>query len=202
MSNKVSKAQILEELSKRSDIKRWVHNISKDEAVFEKDLFQELFIALCEMPEAKIIELYQSEQLKFYILRIIQNIFRGNGSRFRKNYREPYYNKVDHEFRNDDEEVNDDPLESFTEGCGIEDLIYDGKSKDEQHLLIEFLERSIETLQNYHKGILKEYMKLGTMRRVAEATGRNVRHIHDSIKLSKSKLKKLVSIYLSEMANN
>lgn len=51
------------------------------------DLKAEVFLVLCEMNEEKLIGLYERNELKFYIVRIMLNMIKSDRSTFYKNYR-------------------------------------------------------------------------------------------------------------------
>ena len=94
------------------------------------DLKAEVFLVLCEMNEDKLIGLYERNELKFYIVRIMLNMIKSDRSNFYKSYRN-YTEYVD----NDTEvEVNFDKSD-----------------------LVDKLEKNLEGLHWYNKEILKLY---------------------------------------------
>jgi hypothetical protein len=66
------------------------------------DLKAEVFLVLCEMNEEKLIGLYERNELKFYIVRIMLNMIKSDRSNFYKSYRN-YTEYVD----NDTEDIID-----------------------------------------------------------------------------------------------
>jgi len=92
------------------------------------DLKAEVFLVLCEMEDDKLVGLFERNELKFYIVRIMLNMIKSDRSTFYKNYRN-YTEFVDQDFVSDD---------------------YD-KS------MFEKLEANMEDLHWYNKEILKLY---------------------------------------------
>jgi hypothetical protein len=92
------------------------------------DLKAEVFLVLCEMEDNKLVGMFERNELKFYIVRIMLNMIKSDRSTFYKNYRN-YTEFVDQDFVSDD---------------------YD-KS------MFEKLEANMEGLHWYNKEILKLY---------------------------------------------
>ena len=53
----------------------------------QADLKAEVFLILCEMDEEKLIGLYERNELKYYMVRIMLNMIKSDRSSFFKNYR-------------------------------------------------------------------------------------------------------------------
>ena len=94
------------------------------------DLKAEVFLILCEMNEEKLIGMYERNELKFYIVRIMLNMIKSDRSNFYKSYRN-YTEYVDNDTI---AEVNFDKLD-----------------------LVDKLEKNLEGLHWYNKEILKLY---------------------------------------------
>jgi len=92
------------------------------------DLKAEVFLVLCEMEDEKLVGLYNRNELKFYIVRIMLNMIKSDRSTFYKNYRN-YTEFVDQDFVSDD---------------------YDNS-------IFEKLEANMDGLHWYNKEILKLY---------------------------------------------
>ena len=93
------------------------------------DLKAEVFLVLCEMNEDKLVGMYERNELKFYIVRIMLNMIKSDRSTFYKNYRN-YTEFVDQDFISDD---------------------YDRTN------MFEKLEANMDGLHWYNKEILKLY---------------------------------------------
>ena len=65
------------------------------------DLKAEVFLVLCEMNEDKLVGLFDRNELKFYIVRIMLNMIKSDRSTFYKNYRN-YTEFVDQDYVSDD----------------------------------------------------------------------------------------------------
>jgi hypothetical protein len=95
------------------------------------DLKAEVFLVLCEMNEDKLKGMYERNELKFYIVRIMLNMIKSDRSTFYKNYRNHIeFVDVDKDF----EIINYDKMD-----------------------LIDKLEKNLEVLHWYNKEILKLY---------------------------------------------
>lgn len=72
------------------------------------DFMQEMYMVLLEYNEDKIIEMYNKKQLKFFIVRIIQNQYNSSTSPFYRKYKK-YYKYIDGNYVNneDNEDVDD-----------------------------------------------------------------------------------------------
>lgn len=81
------------------------------------DLKAEVFLVLCEMNEDKLVGLYERNELKFYIVRIMLNMIKSDRSTFYKNYRN-YTEFVDQGFASDEYDKTDmfDKLELNMDG--------------------------------------------------------------------------------------
>ena len=65
------------------------------------DLKAEVFLVLCEMNDEKLVGLFERNELKFYIVRIMLNMIKSDRSTFYKNYRN-YTEFVDQDYVSDD----------------------------------------------------------------------------------------------------
>ena len=95
----MTKAQIVEELANENRVELMIANIAHQRLSPElKDLAQEIYIILLEYDEDKIFDLYEHDQMNFFIARIIINQFRSSNSPFHKVFRKyaQYFEEVVH----------------------------------------------------------------------------------------------------------
>ncbi len=81
------------------------------------DLKAEVFLVLCEMNDDKLIGMYERNELKFYIVRIMLNMIKSDRSNFYKNYRN-YTEFVDNDYIADENDKTNmiDKLEVNMDG--------------------------------------------------------------------------------------
>jgi DNA-directed RNA polymerase specialized sigma24 family protein len=183
---------VLNELANRSDIKKWVHDITKENRQFEKDLYQELFLALAEMDQFQLAEIVSNEKrLKGYVFGILKKKLFGQDGDFNRNFRRPYHNKINHIVNVENgsgESCEKDLLDDLCHN-DIYDLIYSGESKEENHLYLDALERAFTKLNRFEKEIMETYLKVGKMRLVAETKHIALGYVHLCIANAKRKIK-------------
>ena len=73
----------------------------------QEDLKGELFLILAELPEEKLIGLYEAKQLRFYVVRVMLNLVRSTDKKFYAKYR----NFVEYEEKEIADEQQTDPTE-------------------------------------------------------------------------------------------
>jgi DNA-directed RNA polymerase specialized sigma24 family protein len=74
------------------------------------DLMQEIYLILLEYDRDKLIELYEKKQLKFFMVRIIQNQYNSKTSPFYRKYKK-YYKYIDGNFINNENNEDVDDIE-------------------------------------------------------------------------------------------
>lgn len=83
-----TKERIVDTLAKGRVVEAMVANIAKQDLSPElKDLCQDIYIILLTYDEAKIVDLWENGEMRFFIARIIINQFRSSNSPFHKTYR-------------------------------------------------------------------------------------------------------------------
>lgn len=83
----MTKNEIIEELAKNKVVEEIVENITKNRDSTIKDLIQMLYLDLLEKDEEKIQELYNKNQLTFFITRMAINQFHSNNSPYHYMFR-------------------------------------------------------------------------------------------------------------------
>lgn len=133
-----------------------------------EDLKQEIFLIVCEMDEEKLIGLFSSGSIKFFIVRIIINQIQSVSSPFYKKYRKIKFNNF---FERDEYKESDFYMDTYTPRQGkymgdhpIEEINEIVKREN----VINQCEVAVENLPWYDQGILKLYAQHGSYRKVAE----------------------------------
>lgn len=84
----MSKAEIIEEVAKAGMVEHMVQNIAHHTLDADlKDLAQMVYLILLEYDETKLQDLWENEQMGFFLARIIINQYRSSNSPFHTIYR-------------------------------------------------------------------------------------------------------------------
>ena len=138
------------------------------------DLKQEIFIALCGMPEDKLIEIHEKKQLKFYAVRIMLNMAHSKTSQFYYKYRKNEANTI--KLR------NNSPAESPIDEVRHMEIV--------SNILDE-----LECLHWYEKDLFKLYMQSGrNASKVSRNTSIPKRSIYQTVKNVRDKIKKKIQL--------
>ena len=81
-----TKNEIVELIAKQRVIENIILNIVGEANVNHQDLAQDLYISLLEKSEEKIVELYNNNELRWFITRMVVNNIKSVNSRFYYNY--------------------------------------------------------------------------------------------------------------------
>lgn len=84
---KMDKYEIISNLASEQAVEQMIHNICHSDAPELNDLAQEIYLALLEYRDDRIIELYEAGQLRYFIVRIISNQYFSITSPFYMRYR-------------------------------------------------------------------------------------------------------------------
>lgn len=84
----VDKRRIIDTLAKEKRVEAMVENIAHHALTDDlKDLCQMVYLILLEYDEDKIIDLWENEQMNFFLARIIINQYRSSNSPFHTIFR-------------------------------------------------------------------------------------------------------------------
>lgn len=84
----MTRAEIIETLAKERRVEQLVENIAHHALTTDlKDLSQMVYLILLEYDEQKIIDLWEHQQINFFLARIIINQYRSSNSPFHTIYR-------------------------------------------------------------------------------------------------------------------
>ena len=82
---KVTRNDILVEFWESKEVNEAISKMHPVE--LQEDLKSELFLILAEIPEEKLADLYNKQQLRFYVVRIMLNLVRSTDHKFYKKFR-------------------------------------------------------------------------------------------------------------------
>jgi hypothetical protein len=78
---------IIKELAENKIVEELVSNITKTNSFEINDLIQDIYVFLMEYEDDKIVELYEKNQLKYFIVRMIYNNYFSVNSRYYYKYK-------------------------------------------------------------------------------------------------------------------
>ena len=90
----MDKYKIIDEISKDKIVEEIVYNIGDKGDEDLKDLIQDIYINLLEKEDSLIENLYSTNQLKFYIIRMVVNNIHSKNSPYYTKYKKDKINKV------------------------------------------------------------------------------------------------------------
>ena len=90
----MDKYKIIDEISKNKIVEEIVYNIGDRGDEDLKDLIQDIYINLLEKEDSLIENLYSTNQLKFYIIRMVVNNIHSKNSPYYTKYKKDKINKV------------------------------------------------------------------------------------------------------------
>ena len=90
----MDKYKIIDEISKNKVVEEIVYNIGSKGDEDLKDLVQDIYINLLEKEDNLIETLYNTNQLKFYIIRMVVNNIHSKNSPYYTKYKKDKINKV------------------------------------------------------------------------------------------------------------
>ena len=90
----MDKYKIIDEISKQKIVEEIVYNIGSKDDEDLKDLIQDIYINLLEKEDSLIETLYNTNQLKFFIIRMVVNNIHSKNSPYYTKYKKDKINKV------------------------------------------------------------------------------------------------------------
>ena len=90
----MDKYKIIDEISKNKLVEEIVYNIGSKDDEDLKDLVQDIYINLLEKEDNLIENLYNTNQLKFYIVKMVVNNIHSKNSPYYTKYKKDKINKV------------------------------------------------------------------------------------------------------------
>ena len=90
----MDKQEIIQEISKQKIVEEIVYNIGSKDDEDLKDLAQDIYINLLEKEDNLIETLYNTNQLKFFIIRMVVNNIHSKNSPYYTKYKKNKINKV------------------------------------------------------------------------------------------------------------
>ena len=83
----MTKNEIIEKLAKERLVETAVTNIAKTNSDTLKDLSQEIYLDLLSKDEEKIVNLYETNQIRFFVVRMVTNNLFSKNSPFYQVFR-------------------------------------------------------------------------------------------------------------------
>ena len=90
----MNKQEIIQEISKDKVVEEIVYNIGSKGDEDLKDLIQDIYINLLEKEDNLIETLYNTNQLKYFIIRMVVNNIHSKNSPYYTKYKKDKINKV------------------------------------------------------------------------------------------------------------
>lgn len=90
----MNKYNIIDEISKNKLVEEIVYNIGSKDDEDLKDLIQDIYINLLEKEDNLIESLYSTNQLRFYIIKMVINNIHSKNSPYYTKYKKQLINKV------------------------------------------------------------------------------------------------------------
>lgn len=130
-----------------------------------EDLYQELFVILCELPKEKLAEIHSSGHIQYWIVRTLLNMTSPRGNFYKK------YHII-----NDDTEA--DARIKEEEGEDREQVLeFEAKTTEIDTLLKKYERQGRDGFGWYKVNLLKLYCEVGSFRKLGELTGISYRTI-------------------------
>ena len=169
--------QVILDLYRTGEIRKACLTITGGDPLW-RDLEQECVLILLEKDPAKILQIQAQGYFKFYVVRLLLNLYRGKNNQFAQKYR------------------HHDLLEELNPDAPISQAEYDSLMDD----LWAIAEAEMDTWAKdgafpYDKELLRLHLKTGNMKKLSRDTGIPYRSIIYSIDQAKAKIKAAIQAH-------
>ena len=157
----------------------------------QDDFKQELFLKIYEIPEERLVMLYENNGLKFYIVRSLINLVKNGSSVYNKNYIRPERDRVGFSAESKDENETGKMKMVFIDNTDPDELVRREKSEQKEAELIHEINNCFdeEFGTYYYRMLVHMIAELGSMRAVSRQTGIPIASISEAIKKVRNHLK-------------
>ena len=166
-----SAEQVILDLYRSGEIKKACLTITGGDPLW-RDLEQECVLILLEKDPAKILQIQEQGYFKFYVVRLLLNLYRGKNNQFAQKYRH-------HDIT---EELDPNADMTYEEYNSIVDDMW-AIAETEMDSWAK------EGAFPYDKELLKLHLRTGNMKKMSRETGIPYRSIIYSIEQAKAKIK-------------
>jgi hypothetical protein len=176
----MNRQTLLEHIAKDKDVKATCSNISR--GVDSKEFYQHIIYKICEIPEDRLLEIYNNNYLRWYIVRmiIIEWKLRHRNKKYLKTFdgldfiSGELYSNIVNLGGKDKNNIQEFINEEYNYELDIE---------------VSKVEENINNLPSFEKRMLLEYIKSGSYRKLSDESGIPYRTIGNHVKRIKDKLK-------------
>jgi DNA-directed RNA polymerase specialized sigma24 family protein len=181
----MDRTQILNALAVDKSLDKLIAKMCSNNRYLIEEGKSELFIILCELPEAKLLELYngEDERLMRWISGVLKNFYQRKSSPFYQKIIKPAKHSASRPKREDNPQ-DDDFSELIIEDVYIasDDEETDFKDENGYSYSADQLEAAILNLPEFDKRMINLYLEQGTYRKMARKLNLNVDSIRRSVK--------------------
>lgn len=161
----MTREEILNQVSQDKEYRKICNSIAKGTNL-ANDLYQEMFIILCELDEEKLKAYHGEGYLRFYTYRAMYYQFTSPHKEFYKNYRQKYT--------------------PIPQDLTVEDTCdYDPQID----IALNAIEQALSAIGHYEETLMKEYLKAGSYRKLEALTTIPYKSICNTINDTKKKIR-------------
>jgi hypothetical protein len=169
----VEATKIISEIANSKEYRQICKKICQGSPLHE-DLFQELIIVLCEYDKGKLEGIHERGQIKWFIIKILQNQFQSSTSPFYKKFRDFSARTSDLVIEAEDEQKEEEEIYSIVENETDREIFKDSNDW-------------------YENTLFKSYLREGSLRKLSVSTGISRTAIKYSLEAFKSKIEKIAN---------